>query len=268
MTPDDEPRDPDHAEEPRREDDLVVEEEMEEIAHETWASLTGANGYLPVLLLLLGVMMVGPLIGDRYLGSFITLLFSAGTLLLTVFRSTNHPKVRKTATALTAVLTAGAMVAGYIHHQHEVNDVPFTEIRWAQITFTACYLVLLIGALPLVLIKAFGHRRVSLNTVCATISGYLIIGLIFTSIYRIIGGFTQFFVQTPDPTLGEYSYFSFITLTTTGFGDLTARTDPQRAAVMLEAVMGQIFMVTAVARVVSLLGSVRPEVARYEREKG
>jgi hypothetical protein len=246
--------------------DEAVEEEMTEIAHETWQSLTGSNGYLPVLLLLICVMMVGPLLGDTYVGSFITLLFSAGTLLLTVFRSTNNPKFRKVATAMASTVTAGAMVAGYVHHRHEVYEVPINEIRWAQIVFTSCYLILLLGALPLVLIRAFGHRRVSLNTVCATISGYLIIGLIFTSIYRVIGGFTQFFVQTPDPSLGEYSYFSFITLTTTGFGDLTAKTDPQRAVVMLEAVLGQIFMVTAVARVVSLLGSVRPEVDRYERE--
>jgi hypothetical protein len=245
--------------------DTQVEEEMSELAEETWKSLTGPTGYLPVLLLLIGVMLAGPLLGNKIIGSFVTVIFSAGTLLLTVVRSTNKPQVRKAAVVLTSVLTAGAMVAGYFHHYRE-DQVVRSDIHWAEIIFTTIYLVLLLVALPLVLARAFGHRRVSLNTVCATISGYLIIGLIFTSLYRIIGGFDQFFVQNPNPTLGDYSYFSFISLTTTGFGDLTARTDPQRAAVMLEVVMGQIFMVTAVARVVSLLGSVRPPVERFEEE--
>jgi hypothetical protein len=243
-----------------------VEEEMNELAEETWKSLTGPTGYLPVLLLLIGVMLAGPLLGNKILGSFITVVFSAGTLLLTVVRSTNRPQLRKAATALVAVLTTGAFVAGYFHHLRQ-DEPASTDVHWGEIVFTAFYLVLLLIALPLVLARAFGHRRVSLNTVCATISGYLILGLIFTSLYRIIGGFDQFFVQNPTPTLGDYSYFSFISLTTTGFGDLTARTDPQRAVVMLEVVMGQIFMVTAVARVVSLLGSVRPEVQRVEAER-
>jgi hypothetical protein len=264
--PTDEPTDDDPIDDDRHAVDTQVEEEMTELAHETWKSLTGPTGYLPVLLMLIGVMMAGPLAGNTYVGSFFTAMFSAGTLLMTVFRSTSRPQLRRSATALVAVLTSGAIVAGYIHHLRD-ESLKVNDVRWAEIIFIGFYLVLLVIALPLVLARAFGHRRVSLNTVCATVSGYLIIGLIFTSLYRIIGGFQQFFVQVPNPTLGDYSYFSFISLTTTGFGDLTAKTDPQRAAVMLEVVMGQIFVVTAVARVVSLLGSVRPPVERLEEER-
>ena len=54
-------------------------------------------------------------------------------------------------------------------------------------------------------------------------------------------------------------YFSFITLTTVGYGDLTPYTDVARTAAVCEAVLGQVFLVTAVARIVSLLGSSRSD---------
>jgi hypothetical protein len=53
-------------------------------------------------------------------------------------------------------------------------------------------------------------------------------------------------------------YFSFITLSTTGYGDYTARGDAGRSMAVLEAVLGQIFLVTLVARLVALYGMVRP----------
>ena len=50
----------------------------------------------------------------------------------------------------------------------------------------------------------------------------------------------------------DYSYFSFVTLTTTGYGDLTAFTDVGRRFAVVEAMAGQIFLATMVARMVAL----------------
>jgi hypothetical protein len=114
----------------------------------------------------------------------------------------------------------------------------------------------------MVLFRSLQHRRVSINTVCATLAAYLLIGLIFTTIYRLYGQIAPpFFVQYADggnPSPGEYTYFSIITLTTVGFGDLSAASDPGRAFVMTEAVVGQVFLVTMLARVVAMLGAQRP----------
>jgi hypothetical protein len=49
-----------------------------------------------------------------------------------------------------------------------------------------------------------------------------------------------------------YSYFSFTSLTTVGFGDYTAKTDLGRRVVVIEAVIGQVFIATTLARLVSL----------------
>ena len=52
-----------------------------------------------------------------------------------------------------------------------------------------------------------------------------------------------------------FSYFSFTTLTTVGFGDYTAATDIARRIAVIEAVLGQVFIATTLARLVSLYKS-------------
>ena len=109
--------------------------------------------------------------------------------------------------------------------------------------------------------RAFQHRNVTMNTLAAGISAYLIIGLWFATIYRgmasIEGG--EFFAQPGPPRPGDFVYFSFITLTTVGYGDLSPFSNSARSAAVIEAVLGQVFLVTAVARIVSLMGSSRDQ---------
>lgn len=54
---------------------------------------------------------------------------------------------------------------------------------------------------------------------------------------------------------GDYVYFSFVTLTTVGYGDITAATDIAKRLVVVEAFVGQVFLVALVARLVSLWGA-------------
>jgi voltage-gated potassium channel Kch len=53
---------------------------------------------------------------------------------------------------------------------------------------------------------------------------------------------------------GDYTYFSFVTLTTVGYGDITAASDIAKRLVVVEAFIGQVFLITLVARLVSLWG--------------
>jgi hypothetical protein len=83
---------------------------------------------------------------------------------------------------------------------------------------------------------------------------YVLFGLIFALFAFGLSGVTgdQFFVQNPNPTLADFVYFSFVVLTTLGFGDLTPANDAGKAMVSFEALLGQIFLVTVVSRLVSL----------------
>lgn len=122
--------------------------------------------------------------------------------------------------------------------------------------------------LPAVLGSAFGHRRVTVNTVAAALTAYLLLGIFFTTVLRTIDQATDepLFTEVAEPTVAETTYFSFVTLTTLGYGDLTPDTDLGRAVATLEALTGQVFLVTAVALTVSRLGQERQAVTLLRQQ--
>ena len=64
----------------------------------------------------------------------------------------------------------------------------------------------------------------------------------------------------------ELVYFSFITLTTVGYGDIVPGIDATRGLAATEAVTGQLFLVTIVARVIAMMGHERPSRSRDTRD--
>ena len=68
------------------------------------------------------------------------------------------------------------------------------------------------------------------------------------------------------PLRGAFRLLSYVTLTTVGFGDLTPKSDIARTMVITEALAGQIFLVTAVARVVSMFGQQRTREAQAPQD--
>lgn len=134
---------------------------------------------------------------------------------------------------------------------------------------------LLLGALllatpPAVLRRILHHQTVTLQTIAGAVCVYVLIGLVFAFLYLAIGAFQPkaFTAQgSPDGPRGgaDYLYFSFITLTTVGFGDIVPAGRVARALVVLEALLGQIFLVTTVARLVALFGARGPQPPRGSR---
>jgi len=98
------------------------------------------------------------------------------------------------------------------------------------------------------------HKVVTEQTVLAVICVYVLFGLIFALLTFGLNGMIgrQFFVQNPTPSFADFVYFSFVVLTTLGFGDLTPATEGGQAVVAFEALLGQLFLVTVVSRLVSL----------------
>lgn len=98
-----------------------------------------------------------------------------------------------------------------------------------------------------------------MNTVLAALCVYLLAAIVFALIYKIIALLTglPFFAQTDDPANIDYIYFSFVCITTLGFGDLSPATDLGKMAAVVEAVIGQIYLVTVVALFIANLGRKR-----------
>jgi Ion channel len=115
----------------------------------------------------------------------------------------------------------------------------------------------LVGAAPVVIIQSLVRRRViDLRTVLGAVCVYVLIGMMWSFAYTAIGTFdsSAFFAQDSRATVADYLYFSFVTLTTTGYGDLTAAQGLGRALAVLEALIGQLYLVTVIAVLVSNIG--------------
>jgi hypothetical protein len=114
--------------------------------------------------------------------------------------------------------------------------------------------VLLVGAAPVVIASSLYRRGiVDVHTVAGAICVYVLIGMMFSFAYAAIDavGAGDFFVQTSHATLPNFLYFSFITQTTVGYGDYTAAGNLGRALASLEALVGQLYLVTVIAVLVS-----------------
>ncbi len=122
-------------------------------------------------------------------------------------------------------------------------------------TFIMFVLVLLA---PIAIVhRILRHETVGLETILGSICVYVLIAIAFAGIYGGVNEAepTGFFAQEIVPNNVDFLYFSFVTITTVGYGDLTAGTSTGRVLVTFEAVIGQIFLVTLVARLVSLYGN-------------
>jgi hypothetical protein len=96
---------------------------------------------------------------------------------------------------------------------------------------------------------------VTVTAVAGVLCLYLLLGLFFSFIYTAIQylGHGSFFANGADATSARSVYFSFVTMTTVGYGDYTARTNLGHTLAMTEALLGQIYLVTVVATIIGRL---------------
>ncbi len=99
--------------------------------------------------------------------------------------------------------------------------------------------------------RILSHDTVHLATILGSISAYFLIGLMFGWIYLALAGLVDGPVLDP-PDTAVPSYYSFVVLSTLGFGDVTPVSELARRITAIEAMSGQIFLATLVARLVAL----------------
>jgi hypothetical protein len=118
--------------------------------------------------------------------------------------------------------------------------------------------VLLVATVPWIIARALWKRRViDVRTVLGAVCIYVLLGMLYAFLYAAINSLSSgpFFVQTAHATTPDFLYFSYITQTTVGYGDFTAKGDLGRALAVLEAMGGQLYLVTVIAVLVSRLSS-------------
>jgi hypothetical protein len=100
-------------------------------------------------------------------------------------------------------------------------------------------------------------RRVTAETLLGAVSGYLLLGIAFATVFGAVevlipGSLTLGPAVVAGEAAPDILYFSFITLTTIGYGDIVPVSEPARLLAMMEGVIGQFYIAAVVARLVAL----------------
>ena len=125
---------------------------------------------------------------------------------------------------------------------------------------TAAISAILVIAAPIAIGWHLAHKlELTFENFLGAVCIYLLIAQLFATLFglnAVIAG-QPFFVQTSHPTAIDYIYFSFVTITTVGYGDFTAAMGVGKMLAMTEAVFGQLYLITVVSLVVQNLGARR-----------
>ncbi|GIE30664.1 hypothetical protein Ait01nite_037090 [Actinoplanes italicus] len=197
------------------------------------------SGYGLVLLMIVGTYVLALLAGDRWM---VALLLFVQTL--TVWQALRVSGARLgMRLAAAGVFVLSLVVAGFNLVAHDSPVVGYTFLA-----ASALYLLA-----PFSILRYLGARRVvDAQTMMGALAAFLLIGMAFGFGYECLAAIQSgpLFGDRGDPSLSEALFFSFVTMTTTGYGDLVPATNPAQTIAVLEALTGQLFLVTAVAKVV------------------
>jgi hypothetical protein len=120
--------------------------------------------------------------------------------------------------------------------------------------------LLAVATIATVALGVVDQGEANVRAVTGAICVYVLIGIVFVYLYGVIAvlGTGDFFAQGTDGTRSLRLYFSFVTLATLGYGDYTAAGELGRTLAIVEALFGQLYLVTVIAVLVSRMRGRRP----------
>lgn len=211
--------------------------------------------YALVFVLIMATIISTAFFTDGPVGLVVTLALQALTLVVALRTSEAGPRAQRIG-GITAVLC----VVGVAIVVATGNPGP------AAVAYAVSMLAL-VAVTPLVIIhRLTSHPTISINTVAGAADVYLLFGLFFAVVYFFLGiidghaavpAAQGFFAANRPVFANDLIYFSYVTLATVGYGDLTAASALGRMLCITEALLGQLYLVTVVAVLVANIGHTR-----------
>jgi hypothetical protein len=190
-------------------------------------------------------------------GRFAAVVLQAAVLVAAVVASKAHPWVIRLSIAVAAFGIVGSAAALFGTGQFGNSSSGIVALL---------YVALPAPAIATGVAKQFREvGTVTLQTMFGVLCLYLLIGLVFGVAFATVQDLsnTDFFTAAEQTGRDDFLYFSYATLSTVGYGDLVAATNLGRSLAVTEALVGQLYLVTVVAMIVSNLR--RPARARADR---
>lgn len=218
-------------------------------------ALAEGDSYALLLIALAALFILIPMFGGSPVGRFVSDVLVSGILLLGLH--TSHVRRRGWHLAL-MIASINVVTAAF---------ALFVGSWLAAVVSNASSGALLLVTPAVVVRRIMSHRVVAAETILGAICVYLMIGLAFAFVYLVVGQVSDqpILLGNPDGTTPNYLYFSYVTMTTLGYGDLRPATTAMQSLAVVEVLTGQLFLAIAIARLVSTF---RLERAQAEEEEG
>lgn len=197
-------------------------------------------------LFIVAILFIAALPGGELVNSvLLTLVLASGLLVIEARRGT---------LVLATLLMVPALVARWINYYRPELMPPAVFLAFGML-----FLVLVAVQFLRFILRA---PRVTGQVLEAGISTYLVFGLIWTLAYMMVGGLIPdaFAFSVPGQSMNGANalYYSFVTLTTMGYGDILPVSRVARMLAITEATTGVLYMSVLIARLVGMYSTVTP----------
>ncbi len=207
-------------------------------------------GHLELLLMLIALLAIQSFLStdNAFQAAIFNLLFLG--LVLSAIRTLSESRVRMVAALIIAVVAYAFSWAAAA-----TGSAMFVSANYC------CHIFVFAILLMALVESVFREGPVDSNRIMGAISIYLVLGLIFAMAYSLLetlqpGAFRVAQDEAGDDLshdlVGNFIYFSSVTLTTLGYGDIVPASRPARMFATLEATLGQLYIAVVIARLVGL----------------
>jgi len=195
-----------------------------------------------VLLAVLLTYVLASVVENRGWGAVLLVVVTCATAIVALTSTHARPTTVRRGVVVAAVATLLAVISALLGGTHLLSVA------------TALEVALLLVAMGAVLRRVVTAKTVGSRTILGALSVYAVLGILFTWVYGAIDRFEDgtFFGAHVQERGTDFVFFSYTTLTTTGYGDLVPSGEVGRMVAGLEMMTGQVFLVTLVAGLVSL----------------
>jgi len=210
-------------------------------------------GFLGLLICLVSLIVVVPFLQEFSPARPVVRIFSTAVLIFSVYSFVNKKRIL----VIASLLAAPAFIFNWISYSFQTST--FLLIKDG---FNAAFFAYIVVS---ILLEIFRKKTITLNMIYGSICVYLLVGLAWAYVYAILENISPGSFNFPlhyfqaHPSLGESEarlsllfYYSYVTLSTLGYGDITPVTHPAQSLAVLEAITGQFYLAILVARLVGI----------------
>lgn len=213
--------------------------------------------FLLLTLLICAWLLATPLIAGNWPIQLLLEALLLATVLVTLSANPHWSRLRRVLVGLWLVSVAGTLLSVF-----SAEGQAWQWYRTLELT-TLMPVLALVAAGMLAFVQR--ERRLTIDSIFATVAAYLLVAILFTQVYLCLLTWDPSSFSLPAPLAGrpahllqaDMTYFSLVTLATVGYGDILPATPTARMLAMIQAVFGQFYVAVVVALFVGMYSSQR-----------